>query len=178
MVLVLVVLEASAGCGHRQQRLADAAHAEQCRPDVLVGCGTDSGVAYAAVRAIDDAGAVLPGQWWAVAAMRRTNKPAEITSHPDWCAPDRCGHLVPPLMAHMARRHRGPMLRVGDVRSSGAIVTYLIGAGAFAPLVAVHSTCRAGNGWAELSLSQVAELVEHLRGLLKQAGVDRGAGDE
>ncbi|MCT2280440.1 hypothetical protein M3G91_22760, partial [Micromonospora chalcea] len=72
----------------------------------------------------------------------------------------------------------GPMFRVGDVRSSGAVVTYLIGADALAPLVAVHSTCRTGNGWAELSLSQVAELVEHLRGLLKQAGSDRGAGDE
>ncbi|MEV4271241.1 hypothetical protein [Micromonospora aurantiaca (nom. illeg.)] len=178
MVLVLVVLEASAGWGRRQQRLADAAHADHCRADVLVGCGTDSGVAYVAVRAVDDAGAVLPGQWWAVAAMRRTNRPTEITSHPGWCAPDRCGHLVPPLMAHMARRHRGTMFRVGDVRSSGVVVTYLIGADALAPLVAVHSTCRVGNCWAELSLSQVAELIEHLRGLLKQAGGDQGAGYE
>ncbi|WP_225319883.1 hypothetical protein [Micromonospora aurantiaca (nom. illeg.)] len=110
--------------------------------------------------------------------MRRTNKPTEITSHPGWCAPDRCGHLVPPLMAHMARRHRGPMFRIGDVRSSGAVVTYLIGADALAPLVAVHSWCRTGNGWAELSLPQVAELVEHLRDLLKQAGGDQGAGYE
>lgn len=110
--------------------------------------------------------------------MRRTNKPTETTGHPGWCAPDRCGHLVPPLMAHMARRHRGPMFRVGDVRSSGVVVTYLIGADALAPLVAVHSTCRAGKGWAELSLSQVAELVEHLCILLKQVGDDRGAGDE
>ncbi|MFD6660824.1 hypothetical protein ACFWDK_00415 [Micromonospora chalcea] len=178
MVLDLVVPEAPAGCGHRQQRLAHLAYSDHCRADVLVGCGTDPGVAYIAVRAIDDAGAVLPGQWRAVAAVRRTNKPAEITSHPNWCAPDRCGHLVPPLMTHMARRHRGPMLRVGNVRSSGAVVTYLIGADALAPLVAVHSTCRAGNGWAELSLSQVAELVEHLCGLLKQAGGDRGADDE
>lgn len=110
--------------------------------------------------------------------MRRTNKPAEFTSHPDWCAPDRCGHLVPPVMAHMARRHRGPMLRVGDIRSSGAVATYLIGADALEPLVAVHSTCRAGNGWAELSLPQVAQLVEHLRGLLEQAGGDQRAGDD
>ncbi|MEV1060127.1 hypothetical protein AB0I92_22985 [Micromonospora chalcea] len=178
MVLVLVVLEASAGCGHRQQRLADAAPANQYRTDVLVGCGADPGVAHAAVRAIDDAGAVLPGQWWAVAAMRRTNNPIGITSHPGWCAPDRCGHLVPPLMAHMARRHRGPMFRIGDVRSSGAVVTYLIGADATAPLVAVHSWCRTGNGWAEMSLPQVAELVKHLRDLLKQAGGDQGANDE
>ncbi|MFJ1542669.1 hypothetical protein ACIODS_29440 [Micromonospora chalcea] len=178
MVFVLVVLEAFAGCGHRQQRLAGAAHADQCCSDVLVGYGADPGAADAAVRAIDDTGAVLPGQWRAVAAMRRTNKPTEITSHPDWCTPDRCGHLVPPLMAHMARRHRGPMFRIGDIRSSGAVVTYLIGADALAPLVAVHSTCRAGNGWAELSLAQAAELVKHLRGLLKQAGGDRGADDE
>ncbi|MEU4663735.1 hypothetical protein AB0F83_18490 [Micromonospora chalcea] len=178
MVLVLVVLEAATGCGHGQQRLADTAHVDQCRADVLVGRGTDLGVAYVALRAIDDAGAVLPGQWWAVAAMRRTNKPTEVTSHPGWCAPERCGHLVPPLMAHMARRHRGTMFRVGDLRSSGVVVTYLIGADALAPLVAVHSTCRTGNGWAELSLPQAAELVEHLRGLLKQAGGERGAGDE
>ncbi|SCF46198.1 hypothetical protein GA0070564_11324 [Micromonospora mirobrigensis] len=110
--------------------------------------------------------------------MRRTNKSAEITSHPDWCAPDRCGHLVPPVMAHMARRHRGPMYRLGDIRSGGAVVTYLIGADALAPLVAVHATCRAGNAWAELPLSQVAQLVDHLRGLLKQAGGDLGADDE
>ncbi|MET8305168.1 hypothetical protein [Micromonospora sp. NPDC005211] len=110
--------------------------------------------------------------------MRRTSKPAEVTRHPDWCAPDRCGHLVPPVMAHMARRHRGTIYRVGDIRSSGAVAAYLIGADALAPLVAVHATCRAGNAWAELSLPQVAELVEHLRGLLKQAGGDRGADDE
>ncbi|RBQ07149.1 hypothetical protein DQE82_19740 [Micromonospora sp. LHW51205] len=70
------------------------------------------------------------------------------------------------------------MFRIGDVRSSGAVVTYLIGADALAPLVAVHSWCRTGNGWAELSLPQVAELVEHLRGLLGQAGGDRGVCDE
>jgi len=70
------------------------------------------------------------------------------------------------------------MLRVGDSRSSGVVVTYLIGADALVPLVAVHATCRTGNGWAELSLSQVAGLIEHLRGLLKQAGGDQGANDE
>ncbi|WP_435233167.1 hypothetical protein [Micromonospora aurantiaca (nom. illeg.)] len=178
MVLVLVVLEAFAGCGDRRQLLAESTHADQCRAAVLVVGGADAGVAHAAVRAADDHGTVLPGQWWAVAAMTRTNKPTEITSHPDWCAPDRCGHLVPPLMAHMARRHRGPMCRVGDIRSSGAVVTYLIGAVALEPLVAVHSMCRAGNGWAELSLPQVAQLVGHLRGLLKQAGDHPEADDE
>ncbi|WP_309228043.1 hypothetical protein [Micromonospora sp. CMU55-4] len=58
------------------------------------------------------------------------------------------------------------------------VFTYLIGADALVPLVAVHATCRTGNGWAELSLPQVAELIEHLRGLLEQADGDRGAGDE
>ncbi|MEU4639264.1 hypothetical protein [Micromonospora sp. NPDC023814] len=110
--------------------------------------------------------------------MSRTSKPAGVTSHPDWCAPDRCGLLVPPLMTHMARRHRGPMHRVGDTRASGLIVTYLIGADAQVPFVAVHATCRAGNAWAELPLPQVAELVETLRGLLKQADGHQGADDE
>ncbi|WBB74390.1 hypothetical protein O7602_02185 [Micromonospora sp. WMMD1128] len=81
-------------------------------------------------------------------------------------------------MTHMARRHRGPMHKIGDIGSSGLLVTYLVAADASAPLVAVHSTCRAGNAWAELSLPQVAQLVEHLRGLLEQAGDHRGADDE
>ncbi|MER7331199.1 MULTISPECIES: hypothetical protein [unclassified Micromonospora] len=110
--------------------------------------------------------------------MSRIGKPANVTSHPDWCAPDRCGHLVPPLMTHMARRHRGPMHRVGDTRAGGLIVTYLIGADARTPLIAVHATCRAGNAWAELPLPQVAQLVEQLRGLMKQAGGHQGADDE
>ncbi|WP_405116204.1 hypothetical protein OG559_15230 [Micromonospora sp. NBC_01405] len=110
--------------------------------------------------------------------MRRTSKPAEVTSHPDWCTPDRCGYLVPPVMAHMARRHRGPMHRVGDKRAGGLVVTYLIGAGALGPMVGVHTTCRGGNAWAELSLPQAAELVEQLRGLLAQAAGDQGADDE
>ncbi|MEU7615898.1 hypothetical protein AB0B27_07340 [Micromonospora rifamycinica] len=41
----------------------------------------------------------------------------------------------------------------------------------------MHASCRAGNAWAELSLSETAELVEQLRGLLAQAG-GQGAGDE
>ncbi|MEU4778504.1 hypothetical protein [Micromonospora sp. NPDC023633] len=110
--------------------------------------------------------------------MSRTSRPADVTSHPAWCVPDRCGHLVPPLMTHMARRHRGPMCRVGDLRAGGLIVTYLIGADVRAPLIAVHATCRAGNAWAELPLPQVAQLVETLRGLLEQAGSHQGADDE
>lgn len=149
-----------------------------CAALASVALWADAGVARPALRATDDAGAAVPGQRWAVAAVSRTSKPADATRHPDWCAPDRCGHLVPPLMAHMARRHRGPMYRVGDARASGHIVTYLIGADATAPLIAVHATCRAGMGWAELPLPQVAQLVEHLRGLLKQAGGQQGADDE
>ncbi|MER6753280.1 hypothetical protein ABT235_03740 [Micromonospora echinofusca] len=110
--------------------------------------------------------------------MSRTSKAVDATSHPEWCAPDRCGHLVPPLMTHMARRHRGPMYRVGDTRASGHVITYLIGADAQTPLIAVHVTCRAGMGWAELPLPQVAQLVEQLRGLLKQAGGDQGVNHE
>ncbi|SBT51665.1 hypothetical protein [Micromonospora narathiwatensis] len=110
--------------------------------------------------------------------MTRTSKPAGVTSHPNWCAPDRCGHLVPPLMTHMARRHRGPMYRFGDTRAGGVVVTYLIGADDRAPLIAMHATCRAGNAWAELSLAQAAQLVERLRGLLAQAGGHAGSDDE
>ncbi|WP_232290187.1 hypothetical protein [Micromonospora sp. ATCC 39149] len=78
------------------------------------------------------------------------------------------------MLAHMARRHRGPMRRVGDSRASGFVATYLIGADGFGPMVGVHATCRAGNTWAELTLPQAAELVEHLRGLLEQAAGDQG----
>lgn len=109
--------------------------------------------------------------------MTRTSKPAGATSHPEWCDPDRCGHLVPPLMTHMARRHRGPMYRFGDTRAGGLVVTYLIGADARTPLIAVHATCRTGNAWAELSLTQAARLVERLGGLLAQAG-DQAGGDD
>ncbi|MEU1397825.1 hypothetical protein ABZ403_17435 [Micromonospora zamorensis] len=111
--------------------------------------------------------------------MSRTNKPAAVTSHPDWCTPDRCGYLVPPVMSHMARRHRGPMQRVGESRSGGLVVTYLISAEAVGgPMVCVHATCRAGNAWAELSLPQAAQLVEQLRGSLAQAAMQQGTGDE
>ncbi|WP_431918144.1 hypothetical protein [Micromonospora wenchangensis] len=110
--------------------------------------------------------------------MTRPSKPAPVTSHPEWCTPERCGYLVPPVMAHMARRHRGHMLRVGEKRASGLVVTYLISAETpGAPLVCVHASCRAGNAWAELSLSEAAELVEQLCGLLAQAG-GQGADDE
>ncbi|MEH0819301.1 MULTISPECIES: hypothetical protein [unclassified Micromonospora] len=105
-----------------------------------------------------------------MAAVTRTGKPTVTVSHPDWCDPARCGHLVPPVMTHMARRHRGEMLRVGETRGSGMVVTYLIGAEARSPMIAVHATSRAGNGWAELSVSQAAQLVERLGALVAQAG--------
>jgi hypothetical protein len=110
--------------------------------------------------------------------MSRASRPAGVVRHPDWCTPERCGYLVPPLMPHMARRHRGPMQRVGDKRAGGLVVTYLIGADALGPMVEVHVGCRAGNAWAELSLPQAAELVEQLRGLLDQVGGGQGSGDE
>ncbi|MEU5964436.1 hypothetical protein ABZ777_24800 [Micromonospora parva] len=91
-------------------------------------------------------------------------------SHPAWCAPERCGHLVPPLMAHMPRRHRGAMHRLGDGRQGGQLVTYLVGSDARVPLVAVHVTSRGGIAWVELSLPQAAQLAERLCFLLAQAG--------
>ncbi|MEU7977643.1 hypothetical protein AB0B63_03815 [Micromonospora sp. NPDC049081] len=72
------------------------------------------------------------------------------------------------------------MLRVGESRASGLVVTYLISAEVpGAPLVGVHATCRAGNAWAELSLPQAAELADQLRDLLTQAADqdDPGWGD-
>lgn len=144
----------------------------------LVVGRSDEGSARDAVRAADDTGADLPGQRRAVAAVTRAGKPAVEMSHPDWCAPDRCGHLVPPLMTHMARRHRGPLYRFGEARTSGVVVTYLIGADARTPLIAVHATCRAGNAWAELSLTQTAELIERLRSLLDQATGATGDDDD
>ncbi|MGW3619198.1 hypothetical protein [Micromonospora arida] len=111
--------------------------------------------------------------------MSRTNNPAAVTSHPDWCVPDRCGYLVPPVMTHMARRHRGPVQRVGESRAGGLVVTYLISSEALGgPMVGVHVTCRAGNAWAELSVPQAAQLVEQLRGSLARATGQQGASDE
>ncbi|MEV1109392.1 hypothetical protein AB0I95_12155 [Micromonospora sp. NPDC049751] len=127
----------------------DTAAAEECAPD--------------------DAGPDLPGQWWAVGAVSNAGK-LTSGSHPAWCAPDRCGHLVPPVMAHMPRRHRGAMHRLGESRQSGQVVTYLVGSDARVPLVAVHVTSRGGIAWVELSPSQVAHLIGQLRSLLVQAG--------
>ncbi|WP_245666171.1 hypothetical protein [Micromonospora sediminicola] len=110
--------------------------------------------------------------------MTPTNKPAGVTDHPDWCAPDRCGRLVPPLMTEMTRHHRGAMHRVGNARAGGMVVAYLIGVDVRTPLIAVHASCRAGVGWAELSLTQAAELIERLSGLVVEAGGDLGSHDD
>ncbi|MEW2590887.1 hypothetical protein AB0893_10755 [Micromonospora aurantiaca] len=109
-----------------------------------------------------------------MATVTPTNKRADVVNHPDWCAPDRCGHLVPPLMSEMTRHHRGPTHRIGEARAGGMVVAYLIGVDARTPLIAVHATCRAGIGWAELSLTQTAQLIERLSGLVVEAG--RGPG--
>ncbi|GIJ12353.1 hypothetical protein ACFFMR_22090 [Micromonospora andamanensis] len=76
---------------------------------------------------------------------------------------------MPPVLAHMARRHRGVLLRVGEVRSSGLVVSYLIGSDDESPTVVVHASCRAGAGWAELTLPQTKHLVDQLGSLLTQA---------
>ncbi|MEV2241910.1 hypothetical protein [Micromonospora sp. NPDC049891] len=69
----------------------------------------------------------------------------------------------------MTRRHRGVLLRVGEARSSGLVVSYLIGSDDEPPAVVVHASCRAGSGWAELTLPQAGQLVDQLRLLLTQA---------
>jgi hypothetical protein len=109
--------------------------------------------------------------------MRRPGQGTEDVVHPDWCDPARCGHLVPPLMAHMARRHRGTIQRVGDKRASGLVATYLISGVDQVPLVTVHAASRAGAVWAELTLPQTAQLVGHLSDLLVRAG-HPGADDD
>ncbi|MGW0501459.1 hypothetical protein [Micromonospora sp. NPDC003241] len=80
------------------------------------------------------------------------------------------------MLAHMARRHRSVLLRVGEVRSSGLVVSYLIGSDDEPPSVAVHASCRAGAGWAELTLPQAVQLVGQLGSLLTQAA-SRGEGE-
>ncbi|MEV6811092.1 hypothetical protein [Micromonospora sp. NPDC051296] len=69
----------------------------------------------------------------------------------------------------MARRHRGVLLRTGEVRSSGLVVSYLIGSDYAWPTVVVHASCRSGVAWAELTLPQAEQLVDQLRSLLVQA---------
>ncbi|WP_433228808.1 hypothetical protein ACQP2H_22820 [Micromonospora sp. CA-248260] len=177
MVVVLAVSQTYADLDPQWQHAVGVVRRID-RPCAVVVGRRDAGAARAAVRAVDDGGAGAPGPRRTVDTMTRPSKPTPVTSHPDWCTPERCGYLVPPVMAHMARRHRGHMLRVGEKRASGLVVTYLISAEApGGPLVCVHASCRAGNAWAELSLPEAAELVEQLRGLLAQAG-GQGAGDE
>ncbi|WP_238358800.1 hypothetical protein [Micromonospora fiedleri] len=106
--------------------------------------------------------------------MSQPRQPSTALVHPAWCSPDRCGHLVPPVLAHMGRRHRGVLLKVGEVRPSGSVVSYLIASDDGAAKVMVHASCLAGAGWAELSLSQAGQLVEQLRSLLAQAGCQGG----
>ncbi|MFI9639689.1 hypothetical protein ACIG87_06410 [Micromonospora sp. NPDC051925] len=111
--------------------------------------------------------------------MTRTGRSVAGTTHPRWCTPERCGHLVPPVLPHMARRHRGPMHRVGETRASGLVMTYLISAATpMAPLVTVHVAGRAGNAWAELSLPQAAALAEQLRELLTHAAEQNDADED
>lgn len=176
LVVVLVVPKPPAHSERQQQGPTRSAVDGSPGFAVVVG-RSDEGSASDAVRAADDTGADLPGQRWAVAAVTRPDNPAVEMTHPDWCVPDRCGHLVPPVMTHMARRHRGPLYRFGEARTSGTVVTYLIGRDARTPLIAVHATSRAGNAWAELSLAQTAALVERLRSLLDLAANTDGGDD-
>ncbi|MEW2473553.1 hypothetical protein AB0875_07125 [Micromonospora gifhornensis] len=111
--------------------------------------------------------------------MSQPHQPTRPPVHPTWCASDRCGHLVQPVLAHMERRHRGALLKVGAVRPLGSVASYLIGTDGQAPRVMVHVSCRAGTAWAELPLPQAGQLLEQLRSLLAQAGHQGGEhGDE
>ncbi|ROO52485.1 hypothetical protein EDC02_7414 [Micromonospora sp. Llam0] len=106
---------------------------------------------------------------------------AEKVEHPAWCARDRCGHVVPPLFAHMARRHRSRLCQVGTPRvAGGSVVAYLIGGDRLPPVVAVHAAAPwLGAGCAELRLSEVRKLVDALTGLLADAdAAGTGPGDD
>gem|GEM_PF-1893597 len=101
--------------------------------------------------------------------------------HPAWCARERCGHVVPPLFAHMARRHRSRLCQVGTPRvAGGSVVAYLIGGDRLPPVVAVHAAAPwLGAGCAELRLSEVRKLVDALTGLLADAdAAGTGPGDD
>ncbi|MEU8186725.1 hypothetical protein [Micromonospora carbonacea] len=167
MVVVVVALAANPSDGHPERVPNDGS--------VSVA---DQGGSGAAVRAADDARADVPGARRAVATVSRPTKATDKVTHPGWCDPARCGHLVPPVMAHMARRHRGEVQRVGDKRALGLVVTYLISGVDHVPLVAVHAASRVGNVWAELPVPQAAQLVEHLSALLDQAGYEGTADGE
>ncbi|ATO18115.1 hypothetical protein CO540_27360 [Micromonospora sp. WMMA2032] len=75
----------------------------------------------------------------------------------------------------MTRYHRGATRRIGDARAGGMVVAYIIGVDARTPLIALHATCRAGIGWAELPLTQATQLIERLSGLVVEAGGDTGS---
>lgn len=178
LVVVVVALAANPSGGH-PERVPDGGSVSVAGVgDGGCGGSADPGGSGAAVRAADDARADVPGARWTVATVSRPTKATDKVTHPGWCDPARCGHLVPPVMAHMARRHRGEMQRVGDKRALGLVVTYLISGVDQVPLVAVHAASRVGNVWAELSLSQAAQFVEHLAALLDQAGYEGAADGE
>ena len=97
--------------------------------------------------------------------------------HPAWCVPHRCGHIVPPLMREMLRKHRSEQLQVGNLRAPGCVVSYLVGVDGQAPTVTVHATSRmTARGWAELSLAETVQLIGQLQHLLTLAGYPRGGG--
>ncbi|MEU5552751.1 hypothetical protein ABZ738_23535 [Micromonospora sp. NPDC047793] len=109
--------------------------------------------------------------------MSGQGRPAGPVVHPEWCAPRNCGHLDPPVLPHMERRHQGAPLKVGDTWVSGSVVSYLTGSDGQAPKVMVHVSQRVGTPWAELPLTYVEQLVKHLRSLLAQAGHHGGGHD-
>jgi hypothetical protein len=94
---------------------------------------------------------------------------------------DRCGYLVPPLLSHMPRRHRGDVLRLGHARDNGLVIVYLAATHGLPPVVGVHAAAPLwGAGTAELRLPDAWRLARHLDGLLTEAGYrpKDGAGDD
>jgi hypothetical protein len=112
---------------------------------------------------------------------RRPGSEAGAVEHPAWCVKDRCGYLVPPLLAHMPRRHRSDVLRLGHARDNGLVVAYLAATHGLRPVVCLHAAAPLwGNGTAELRLPDAWYLARHLDGLVTAAGYrpNDGAGDD
>lgn len=156
----------------------DCAGGGPCRS--WVGGGADAGVSAGGGCAVVDGGSAVPGCWWAVVPVISTGSGSEGVEHPAWCARERCGHVVPPLFAHMVRRHRSRLWQAGTPGvAGGGVVAYLIGGDRLPPVVAVHAAApQMGSGCAELRLTEVRKLVDALGELLAQADTAPDAGND
>jgi hypothetical protein len=112
---------------------------------------------------------------------RRSRPDLGAVEHPAWCVKERCGYLVPPLLSHMPRRHRGAALRLGHARESGLVIAYLAATHGLPPVFGLHAAAPLwGTGTAELRLPDAWRLTRHLDELMTEVGYhpNDGASDE